>query len=299
VPQRLDTQSAGPASSLRDLGDLRETLATFAGNVLRQAPATTTRVSSRLVTFPTQIAAAWLSGPIRLGPLRLSAFGLCAAAGLLAAFALMRRTAKLAHLDSEQLTDAALFAVMMSFLISRALLIVQDPHAFLSYPLLVLGLPSLTYGGIALTALATLSYLRFKRLPVLAVLDAWAPCAALLAAALAVGHHFEGSNPGMPTTLPWGVRLDASTARLHPVQLYATAASLAIFALLLLLLYRQRRPGLTTGAALAAGGLIAFLLDLLSQPAAGNDAWLEPRQYVALASLVAGVALITSHQESV
>ncbi len=250
------------------------------------------------MTFPIHLATT-LSGIVRIGPLRLSAFGLCAAIGLIAAFALMRRTASLAQLDPEPLWDAGLFAVMMAFLLSRALLIANDPHGFLAFPLIMLGLPSLTYLGIALTAVATLLYLRRKRLPILAVLDAWSPCAALLAVALSLGHHLEGTNPGMPTALPWGLHLDGTTIRIHPVQLYAAAAALVLTGALLPLLRRQRQPGRTTGTALAAGGLVAFLLDLITQPAAANEAWLEPRQYVALGAVVAGLALITSLKEFV
>ncbi len=233
------------------------------------------------------------SGVIRLGPLRISGYSLCAAVGLLAALWLSQRTATLAGLRAEQLWDAGIFSTAAAFVISRLLLIARDVHAFLHYPLLVLALPSFTYLGMALTAVATLVYLRRHKLPVLRVLDAWAPCAALLAAALSLGHWLEGSDEGMPTRLPWGVA--SPIGRVHPVQLYAVVAALALGAALLRLLLRQPRTGLVASVALLAGGLIAFRLEMITQPDLGTG-WLEPGQWIAVASMLAGMVLCISPQ---
>jgi phosphatidylglycerol:prolipoprotein diacylglycerol transferase len=120
---------------------------------------------------------------LRVGPLRISAYGLCAAVGLIAALGLSQRAAPLAGLREDALWDAGIFTATAAFVLSRVLLIVRDPRAFLHFPLLVLALPSYTYLGMALTAAAAFAYLWRRQLPVLRVLDAAAPCAALLAAA--------------------------------------------------------------------------------------------------------------------
>ena len=233
------------------------------------------------------------TGVVRLGPLRISGYSLCAAVGLLAALWLSQRTAMLAGLRAEPLWDAGIFTVAAAFVISRLLLIVRDAHAFLRYPLLVLALPSFTYLGMATTAVATLIYLRRRKLPLLRVLDAWAPCEALLAAALSLGHWVEGSDEGMPTRMPWGVA--SPIGRVHPVQLCAVVAALALGAVLLALLLRQPRPGLVAAVALLAGGLIAFLLEMLTQPDLPVG-WLEPGQWIAAASMLAGIVLCISPQ---
>jgi phosphatidylglycerol:prolipoprotein diacylglycerol transferase len=255
-----------------------------------------------VVSFLFQPAVILVSGVMRLGPLRVSVYGLSAAVGLLAALWLSQRTAPLAGLEAQQLWDASLFGVTAAFVISRLLLIVGDPHAFRLYPLVVLALPSFTYSGMALTALAVAAYLKWKRLRLLAVLDAWAPCAAVLAVALSVGLFFEGTDAGMPTRLPWGVVVPGSAGlvRLHPVQIYAAVASLLLFAVLMWLLQRRVRAGIPAGVALIAGGALAFLLDMLTQPfESGGNAWLEPGQWIALGAMVAGALLLTSLKERV
>ncbi len=234
-----------------------------------------------------------------LGPLWVSVYGVFAAAGLIAALLLSQRTARFAGLVAQQLWDASLFAVVAAFVISRLLLIARDPEAFLSVPFKVLALPSFTYGGMALTALAVAAYLMWKRLPVLAVLDAWAPCAALLAAALSLGHFFEGTDAGMPTRLPWGMPMPGM-GRVQPVQIYAAAASLVLLAVLLRMLQRRLRAGVVAGVALVAGGAVTFLLDMVMQPAeSGSGAWLDPAQWIALGAMVVGTLMLTFLKEFV
>ena len=248
------------------------------------------------MSFSLQSTTLLASGVLRLGPLRLSAYGFFAAIGLLAALALSQRTAPLAGLRPQSLGDAGVFTATAAFIFSRVLLIVRDPHAFATIPLRILTLPSFTYLGMALTAVATLVYLLRRKLPLLRVLDAWSPCAAVLAAALSLGHFAEGTDTGMSTSLPWGVPSpDPALGRVHPVQLYAVVAALALGAVLLALLLRQPRPGLVAAVALLAGGLIAFLLEMLTQPDLPVG-WLEPGQWIAVASMLAGIVLCISPQ---
>lgn len=229
---------------------------------------------------------------MRLGPLRVSVYGLFAAVGLMAALLLSQRTAQLAGVGVKALWDAGLFAVTAAFVISRGLLILRDVHAFRTLPLVVLSLPSFTYGGMALTAVAVAGYLRWKRLSILAVVDAWAPCAALLAALLSLGHFFEGTDAGMPTNLPWGPVVPGSGGLLHlqPVQIYGAVAALVLFVVLMQMLRRGMVVGMVAAVSLIAGGGTAFLLDMLTQPAeVGGSAWLDPGQWIAVGGMVVGL----------
>jgi phosphatidylglycerol:prolipoprotein diacylglycerol transferase len=260
-------------------------------------------VSSELMITPLYATASGMPGMqmgLHGGRLRFSLYGTCAAAGLIAALWLSQRTARMAGLRPEQVWDAGILSICAAFVVSRLLLIVRDPSAFLKYPMLVLALPSLTYGGMALTALIVWGYVRWKRLRLLDVLDAWAPCGALLGAALSLGHFLEGTDTGMPTTLPWGVTLpgDAAFGRVHPVQIYAMIAALLLCGLLLWALQWRQRRGSIAAMALMAGGAISFVLDLMTQPvdipgtAWFGTAWfgklLEEGQWIALAAVLAG-----------
>jgi len=229
-----------------------------------------------------------------LGHLTLPTFGALAALGLVAALLLSERTARLAGISPQKLWDAGIFAVIAAFLLSRLILIVTFWKTFRAFPVLVLAVPSLTATGLVLTVIATVAWLHFHRIPLLAALDAWAPCGALVWAALALGHFAEGSDPGMPTSLPWGLPpLPGEGVRLHPVALYVTVIALLLEVAALQLLRRHPLAGTTAGATLTAAGLVQFLLSFLRQPGVFAFASLDQLQIVAAAMILAGFALLT------
>ncbi|MBN9617770.1 MAG: hypothetical protein BGO25_11870 [Acidobacteriales bacterium 59-55] len=227
---------------------------------------------------------------LHFGHITLPTFGVLAAVGLVAALGLSLRTAVLAGLSPDRLWNAGLFVLLSAFVLSRLLLIVMYLHAFFTYPFLLLAVPSLTPLGLLLTGIVTLFYLRVRRLPLLATLDAWAPCATLIWAFLALGHFAEGSDPGLPTALPWGMAMFPGAARLHPVALYAALLAIFLTVALFLQLRRRQRRGDTAALALAAVGVAQFLLTFLRQPyidAVPSGGILDPIQWVALGMIVA------------
>ncbi len=245
---------------------------------------------------------------LRLGPLRFTPFGLAAAAGLVGSMAFVRRCAVRAAMDPDLAWDVGLFAIFSCFAVSRLLLALGNPSAFRHYPMLLLGLPSLTFGGMALAAAMAWIYLRRKGLPVRSTLDVFAAPAALLAAFLELGHWLDGSEAGMPTHLPWGVAVAGASGdlRVHPVALYGIVLSLALTLWLWRALPVERAalrepggvlplPGRAASLGLFTGGLIAFVLDMFSAPPASTlTPWLEPGQWIALAAMLAGTCLWAS-----
>jgi phosphatidylglycerol:prolipoprotein diacylglycerol transferase len=184
--------------------------------------------------------------------------------------------------------------------ISRLLLIAGDVRGFLRLPLVMLALPSFTYGGMVLSVAAVGVYLQWKRLPLLRMLDAWAPCAAVVAAALSLGRFFEGTDQGMPTSLPWGTVVPGSAGLMHlqPVAIYAAVASVVLLVVLMLMLERRLRAGVVAGVALVAGGAVSYLLDMMTPPfESGGHAWLDPSQWIALGAMVAGTLMLTCLKE--
>jgi phosphatidylglycerol:prolipoprotein diacylglycerol transferase len=226
------------------------------------------------------------------GHLLLPTFGVLAAVGLMAALTLSLRTAAIVGLVPDKLWNAGLFTLLSAFALSRLLLIIANLHDFLAYPILLLMVPSLTAGGILLTIIATAIYLRLRNLPLLDTLDAWSPCATLAWTFLALGHFAEGTDAGLPTTLPWGMPIPPNTTRLHPVALYAAiAAALLTFALLRQLPHRHR-PGDTFALALALAGTTQFLLTFIRQPFP-DSSLLDPIQWIALGMIaLAGLILL-------
>jgi phosphatidylglycerol---prolipoprotein diacylglyceryl transferase len=216
----------------------------------------------------------------------LPTFGVLAAVGLMAALTLSLRTAALTGLSPDKLWNAGLVILLSAFVLSRLLIILANPFRFFVYPLLVLTLPSLTATGILLTIVATTIYLRLRHLPLLETLDAWAPCATLTWAFLALGHFAEGSDAGLPTTLPWGLRIPPDRTPLHPVALYAAIAASLLTVLLLRQLPRRHHYGDTLALALAAAGTTQFLLTFFRQPYP-YESLLDPIQWIALFMIAA------------
>lgn len=247
-------------------------------------------------------AAMSIPGVVRVGALRVPVFGVFASVGLVGALWLSQRTAKAAGVDADKLWDAGMFAVVAALVVSRVLVVAMDVRAFMAYPLLVLSLPSLTYGGIALTGVLVWLWLRWKKLSVLRVMDAWAPCAMVLWAALSLGHFVEGTDAGMPTKMPWGVLTPGDTVlgKVHPVQIYALVAAVLLCAWLLRMLTKAHRAGMVASVGLMAGGAGSFALGMLRQPMESmGDSWLDPAQWVAVVAMVGGVLIfvVKPHKE--
>ena len=230
------------------------------------------------------------------GHLFLPTFGVLAGIGFMLALTLSLRTAPAVGLNPDSLWNATLFTVIAAFVLTRLLLVIANLHNFLTYPILLLTVPSLTPTGLLLTAIVAAMYLRTHSLPFLDTLDAWAPCATLAWIFLAIGHFAEGSDPGLPSHLPWALRIPPDVTALHPVPLYAALAAALITIVLLRQLARRQHPGDIAALALASTGTIQFLLTFVRQPEPypvplGN--LLDPIQWLSLGMiLIAGLILL-------
>ncbi len=234
--------------------------------------------------------------------LHIPAYAVIAIAGMLAALWLSLRTAPFRSLEPEALWDAGVFAIAAAFVLSRLLglaLFVVVEHGQLTLSLRdILGFSSISYLSLVVTAIPVALWLRWKRLPLLRVMDAWAPCGALLWSALSLADAASGTGGGLPTRLPWGIRAASSGTRVHPVAFYSAAAALALCGTLFALLRRMREPGRVAAIGFIASGTILFLLDMLrvpdppqAQPLSHN--LLDVSQWIALAAIVFGACLLT------
>jgi phosphatidylglycerol:prolipoprotein diacylglycerol transferase len=231
---------------------------------------------------------------VHFGFLTIPAFGLFAAIGLMLALTLSLRTAAVVGLSPDRVWNAGLFAIIAAFALSRLLLVATNFRSFLSYPILLLMVPSLTPLGLLLTAVAVVVYLRLRRLPLLPTLDVWAPCAALAWAFLAIGHFAEGSDPGLPSTLPWAISNVRGAPRHHPVTIYVALIAVIITIFLLRYLRSSSRAGDTFALALALCGITQFFISFLREPEFLDNALgtlLDPIQWVALGMIVTSALL--------
>jgi len=209
----------------------------------------------------------------------------------MAALTLSQMTARLVKLDAAAVWDAGLVIVLAAFVISRLLLVAGNFRSFLASPLLVLTLPSLNDTGVLLTAIFAVGYLWFKKLPLLAFLDAMAPCFALVWAFLSLGNILEGTKDGMPTSSIFSVG-DAVSGRVHPVEFYMLLVAVVLCGVLIQMLPRRRHAGLGCALALVLAGAAIFVIDFLRLPSElFTAAMLDPVQWLGLAMILVGSAL--------
>ena len=99
----------------------------------------------------------------------------------------------------------------------------------------------------------------------------WVDVAALATIAVTIfthlGYFFSGQQYGIPTTLPWGIAFDAAhipyITPLHPIQLYATLASLILLAYSVGRSKRIHLSGVVGTRAIMIYSLCMFGLDFL------------------------------------
>ncbi|NLM46926.1 MAG: prolipoprotein diacylglyceryl transferase [Firmicutes bacterium] len=180
----------------------------------------------------------------RLGGYNISAYGVMLAGAFVLCTACFVSAGGRSGLAREKLWDLALLATAAALAASRLLYVLL---ALPVYKQNLLSLFDLRHGGLSFfgalaggTA-AGLWYAMRHGLPPGKILDLAAPFLALGYALVRIGCFLNGCCFGLPSELPWALPAAAAdNLPRHPVQLYAAAAGLVLF---LLLLMRRRQPG--------------------------------------------------------
>ena len=251
--------------------------------------------------FPELFRVPWLDHPV-------AGYGVLLAAGILVAMWTGVQLAGRDGLDRRRAYDLALATVGASLVGSKALLLVTEPHLlapdrFFSRELWSSG--GVYYGGFLGAVAGSLLFARVYDLPWIRVADAFAPAIALGQAIGRVGCFAAGCCWGTACELPWGVAFpEAAHATtgvpagvpLHPVQLYESALTLAIFGALLAA--RRWRPAVGTvfSLYLVLYGAARFTLEIWRDDPRGDMlgvttlTGLSTSQLIALGCMVAGLA---------
>ncbi len=167
------------------------------------------------------------------------------------------------------------------------------------------------FGGLLFGAVALWYYLKKRNKDLWLFLDAVAPVT-LVGQALARPANFINQELyGPPTTLPWGIPIDAlhrlpryadltqfpvETTRFHPVFAYEMIWNFIAFGLIYWLTRRyagQLKPGTAFAAWLVLAGLGRFMLEFLrpDQPRIG-EFWMSYTQLATLAMMLTGALLL-------
>ena len=115
------------------------------------------------------------------------------------------------------------------------------------------------HGGLLAGGMVTLLAVRYHRLPVWRVADAFAPGLALALFFMRLGCLLNGCDYGTVTTAPWGIPLHGAFR--HPIQLYEGLGNLLLLPLLLHMNKKPLKPGVTFLTYILLSALLRFAVD--------------------------------------
>jgi phosphatidylglycerol:prolipoprotein diacylglycerol transferase len=135
-------------------------------------------------------------------------------------------------IPGSKIYNLGLIALIFGAVGARLVYILQHPSAFQASPLGVISPNPLlldSWGGFALASIACLIYLQRSHLSIWSTLDALTSCFAVLLIAIGLAHLADGSAFGIPSQVPWSLRLWGEDRQ--PSQIYEILAGLVVFAL--------------------------------------------------------------------
>jgi phosphatidylglycerol---prolipoprotein diacylglyceryl transferase len=215
----------------------------------------------------------------QFGAVTIYTYGVLAAVGFLLGLRWAYCHAAPADLNPRRIWNLGIYGILVAVLSSKLWLLLTDWNYFAANPRDIFSITTFEsagtfYGGVLGGLLWIALYTHFQKMPFLGALD-------LIAAPLALGHAvgrlgcFAAGCFGKPTSLPWGVTFTSPVAgeiagtplgiRLHPTQLYESAAEFLNLLVLARLATRRRFAGHAIGAYLILYGIergaIEFLRD--------------------------------------
>jgi phosphatidylglycerol---prolipoprotein diacylglyceryl transferase len=166
-------------------------------------------------------------------------YGLILVSAVGVAIWLARREGRRRRIDSQIVSDAAIWVGAAALVGGRVLYVIQNDLASLTeHPthLLMVWMGGLSfYGGLIAGLVALVVFARRRRISVLAALDVAAPAAAIGQAIGHLGCLVGGDSYGIATNLPWAVIYRNPNAMaplgvpLHPTQAYEAILLTALF----------------------------------------------------------------------
>ena len=235
----------------------------------------------------------------------------------IAAWFATREVARLGE-NGEAVWDSLIWILPIGILGARLWYVVNATiggnQYYVQNPIEILNIPQgglHIYGGLVFGVAALYFYLRHYKLDMWLFLDAIAPTV-LLGQALARPANFINQELyGQPTTLPWGIPIEAAhristyadllkypvaTTRFHPTFAYEMIWNFITFALIIYISRRfaaQIKPGTLFFAWLIAAGVGRFIIEFFrpDQPHVG-DSWISTTQVVTLVMALGGLLML-------
>lgn len=246
------------------------------------------------------------TGSLEIGPLRLNAYGLMIAIGVIVAVRIAsRRMEQRGVGTSDDMSSIAMWAVPAGVIGGRLYHVVTSVDSYRGRWIEVLwvwkgGLG--IWGGVALGVIVGMRRARALGLDPVAVVACAAPGIAVAQAIGRWGNWFNQELFGRPTDLPWALEVSAAKARaagyaagttFHPTFLYESLGCLAIAGLLVLVERRFRtRGGQIFLVYVAMYTMMRFFIEGLRVDPARSAGGLRLNQWVAIVVFTAAVTAL-------
>lgn len=240
---------------------------------------------------------------ISLGPIHIYTYSACILVGIIAGYFLVRPAAARLGVSRETLQTSLLFGILPGIVGARLYHVLDQASYYGAHPAEIIaiwhgGLGIL--GGLAGGAAGLYVFARRRQIPLLRLLDIWAPGVLVAQAVGRVGNWANQEAFGPASTLPWAIAIDPAhrpagspdAATYHPAFLYELTWDLG--GLLILLAVRRRlelTPGRMLGAYLMIYGSGRFMVEFFRTDTA-QVAGLSVAQVVAVGLVAAGAYLV-------
>ncbi len=252
------------------------------------------------------------SGTLSIGPLKIHAYGLMIALGVVAAVWLLGRRLEQKGIGTrDDANSISVWAVIAGVIGSRLYHVATDWSKFSDnlgeIPKIWkggLGIPGGLIGGIAVGAYM----IKRKGIPVAAAIDCAAPAIALAQAIGRWGNYWNQELFGKATKLPWGLEIDdahlpvgyAHGTLFQPTFLYESLSNFILAGVLLAVDKRTKvRPGHLMAYYIMGYGAIRFVVEGLRIDEAHHVGGLRWNQWVSIAAIVgAAIYLFVSKSKA-
>ena len=213
---------------------------------------------------------------LEIGPVTVYTYGLLLALSYLVGLQVAVVRAKRRGVDGQKVLDLGIWVIISAIVGAKLLLLAVDFDYFRQRPAEIFSLVrtgGIFYGGLIVSTLVTVWYVRRHNLPVWTMGDVIAPGIALGYAVGRFGCLFGGCCYGAPTSMPWGITFHDQFAydfvgtplgvSIHPTQLYEAGAELLILGVLLAT-ERRGRPfaGRTFWIYMFLYGVSRFIIEM-------------------------------------
>jgi prolipoprotein diacylglyceryl transferase len=243
---------------------------------------------------------------LQIGPLRANAYGLCLAAGMMAAVWLCRRLWSQRGGNPDDVSAVAMWGIPGGIIGARIYHVITDWKSFRGQwgEVFLLWKGGLgIWGGVALGVLAGMYGAKRRGLHVAALVDAAAPSIALGQAIGRWGNWFNQELFGRPTDLPWALEIAErkrpsayrSDPTFHPTFLYESVWNLIVMTVVLTVGQRwghRFRPGRLLAVYVAMYTTGRFLIETVRIDTASKVGGIRINLLVAAVLFVAAIAVI-------